>query len=163
LRNVLPQNTRWESFKDVNEFYSADQTLRELSELFDTESDAPGEKPPLPDAIAGMLEKPLALEALGGMLFYIKSLHLDKDLVSQRNFNIYDPIREGKNLVLDGQTLGHMEVSLPEARPRGGETVSGSHGACADAAGARQQRGWLRGHAARASTTMSNFVRETSL
>jgi hypothetical protein len=52
------------------------------------------------------------MEALGGMLFYLESLHLDKDLVSQKNFNVYDPIKEGKNLVLDGQTLGHMEVSL---------------------------------------------------
>jgi DNA mismatch repair protein MSH6 len=58
-----------------------------------------------------MLDQPLAMEALGGMLFYLESLHLDKDLISQKNFNIYDPLREGKNLVLDGQTLGHMEVS----------------------------------------------------
>ena len=57
-----------------------------------------------------MLDKPLALEALGGMLFYLKALNLDKDLVSQKNFNIYDPIKEGRSLVLDGQTLGHMEV-----------------------------------------------------
>lgn len=60
-----------------------------------------------------MLETPLAMEALGGMLFYLKSLNLDKDLVSQKNFNIYDPIKEGKNLVLEGVTLNHMEVSRP--------------------------------------------------
>ena len=65
----------------------------------------------LPEAIEQMLDNPLAMEALGGMLFYLKCLNLDKDLVTQRNFNVYDPIREGKNLVLDGQTLGHMEVS----------------------------------------------------
>lgn len=50
------------------------------------------------------------MEALGGMLFYLETLNLDKDLVSQKNFNVYDPIREGKNMILDGQTLGHMEV-----------------------------------------------------
>jgi DNA mismatch repair protein MSH6 len=120
LRNILPQNTLWQSFKDVKEFYTAEQTMRELAELFDIDSDMAGEKSPLPDAIARMLERPLAMEALGGMLFYLKSLNLDKDLVSQKNFNVYDPIKEGKNLVLDGQTLGHMEVSelASESRQR---------------------------------------------
>jgi DNA mismatch repair protein MSH6 len=64
----------------------------------------------LPEAIESMLDTPIAVEALGGMLFYLTTLNLDKDLVSQKNFNIYDPIKEGKNLVLDGVTLGHMEV-----------------------------------------------------
>jgi hypothetical protein len=81
-----------------------------LSTLFETEEDEPGTKAPLPAAIEKMLDNPLAMEALGGMMFYLKTLNLDKDLITQRNFNIYDPIREGKSLVLDGQTLGHMEV-----------------------------------------------------
>ncbi|KAJ9114202.1 hypothetical protein QFC20_001718 [Naganishia adeliensis] len=32
------------------------------------------------------------------------------DLMSQRSFNVYDPIRKGENLVLDGQTLSHLEI-----------------------------------------------------
>lgn len=111
LRNILPSSTLWQSFRPVEEFYSADQTLIELSTLFETEEDEPGTKAPLPPAIEKMLDNPLAMEALGGMMFYLKTLNLDKDLITQRNFNIYDPIREGKSLVLDGQTLGHMEVS----------------------------------------------------
>lgn len=27
-----------------------------------------------------------------------------------RNFNIYDPMKRGQNLVLDGQTLAHLEL-----------------------------------------------------
>lgn len=27
-----------------------------------------------------------------------------------KNFNIYDPMKKGEGLVLDGQTLGHIEV-----------------------------------------------------
>ena len=102
----------WQSFRDGKEFYTADDSLRYLGDLFETEGDPAGVKPELPEAIAAMLDKPLAMEALGGMLFYLKTLNLDKDLVSQKNFNIYDPIKEGRNLVLDGQTLGHMEVQL---------------------------------------------------
>ena len=29
-----------------------------------------------------------------------------------RNFNIYDPMKKGQGLVLDGQTLAHIEVLL---------------------------------------------------
>jgi DNA mismatch repair protein MSH6 len=27
-----------------------------------------------------------------------------------KNFNVYDPMKKGKGLVLDGQTLAHIEV-----------------------------------------------------
>lgn len=46
---------------------------------------------------------------------YLKQLNLDQDLLSQKNFDIYDPIRHGQNLVLDGQTLAHIEVSPLES------------------------------------------------
>lgn len=111
LRNILPSNTAWQSFRDVTEFYTAQDTVRHLGDLFDTDSDLAGSsKSKLPQAVADMLDKPLAMEALGGMVFYLKTLNLDKDLVSQKNFNIYDPIKAGRNLVLDGQTLRHLEV-----------------------------------------------------
>jgi len=29
-----------------------------------------------------------------------------------KNFNIYDPMKRGEGLVLDGQTLAHIEVGL---------------------------------------------------
>ena len=29
-----------------------------------------------------------------------------------KNFNIYDPMRRGQGLVLDGQTLAHIEVRV---------------------------------------------------
>jgi DNA mismatch repair protein MSH6 len=37
-------------------------------------------------------------------------LNIDKALLSAKNFNIYDPMRKGQGLVLDGQTLAHIEV-----------------------------------------------------
>lgn len=29
-----------------------------------------------------------------------------------KNFNIYDPMKRGEGLMLDGQTLAHIEVSI---------------------------------------------------
>ncbi|KAL7425166.1 DNA mismatch repair protein msh6 [Cryptotrichosporon argae] len=104
LRNILPSSTLWQSFRDGKEFLSADDTIAQLNDYFGSDADA------VPEAIKTCLDRPLAIEALGGMLFYLRSLNLDKDLISQKNFNIYDPIRQGKSLILDGQTLGHMEV-----------------------------------------------------
>ena len=62
-------------------------------------------------SIAHMIDQPMALEALGGMLFYLQSLNLHKDLVSQRNFNIYDPDQAG-------QELG---IGRPDVEPYGGQ------------------------------------------
>jgi DNA mismatch repair protein MSH6 len=30
--------------------------------------------------------------------------------MSMKNFNVYDPMKRGQGLVLDGQTLAHVEV-----------------------------------------------------
>jgi DNA mismatch repair protein MSH6 len=42
----------------------------------------------------------------------LRQLNIDKDIVSMKNFNIYDPMKKGEGLVLDGQTLAHLEVLL---------------------------------------------------
>ncbi|TPX69650.1 hypothetical protein SpCBS45565_g02308 [Spizellomyces sp. 'palustris'] len=60
---------------------------------------------------AALMEaQPLALEALGGLLSYLRSLMIDKELVSARNFHTYDPIRHVGSLILDGQTLINLEI-----------------------------------------------------
>lgn len=106
LRNILPASTAWQSFKEA-QTGGADDTLASLDTIFNPDGDADVE---LPEAITSMMDKPLAMESLGVMVYYLNTLNLDKDLISQRNFNVYDPIKNGKCLVLDGQTLSHMEV-----------------------------------------------------
>jgi hypothetical protein len=44
---------------------------------------------------------------------YLRQLNIDKDILSMKNFNIYDPMKRGQGLVLDGQTLAHLEASMP--------------------------------------------------
>lgn len=121
LRNILPMNANWVSLKPGSEFYDEAKTRSELAAFFGNDgddgddTDMTGEgsaKLGIPEAISSTLDKPLAIEALGGMMFYLRSLNMANDLLSQRSFNVYDPIRRGENLVLDGQTLSHLEVSL---------------------------------------------------
>ena len=41
---------------------------------------------------------------------YLRQLNIDKDILSMKNFNVYDPMKRGQGLILDGQTLAHIEV-----------------------------------------------------
>ena len=52
-----------------------------------------------------------AMEALGSMILYLRTLNIDKDILSMKNFNVYDPMKKGQGLMLDGQTLAHIEVN----------------------------------------------------
>jgi len=42
--------------------------------------------------------------------FFLKKLKLDKNLISLKNFHIYDPLRGSSSLILDGQTLVNLEI-----------------------------------------------------
>ena len=43
---------------------------------------------------------------------YLRQLNIDKDILTMKNFNVYDPMKKGQGLVLDGQSLAHIEVLL---------------------------------------------------
>lgn len=124
----------WTSLRDV-EGFSYDKTLDELKLLYPAD-DGVDEDPEeeglsgVPDAIRSMLSCRTAIEALGSMIWselprpedrpadclplirYLRQLNIDKDILTMRNFNIYDPMKKGQGLVLDGQTLAHIEVLL---------------------------------------------------
>jgi DNA mismatch repair protein MSH6 len=101
-------NTTWVSLRPETEFLSFEVTVARLNDFFGSD----GQNSEVPAAITEMIEQrqELAVEALGGMMFYLQSLNMANDLLSQKSFNIYDPIRKGEGMVLDGQTLSHLEV-----------------------------------------------------
>lgn len=41
-----------------------------------------------------------------------------------KNFNVYDPMKKGQGLVLDGQTLAHIEVLLNNEGTEGGSLLT---------------------------------------
>ncbi|KAL7412649.1 muts domain V-domain-containing protein [Mrakia frigida] len=113
LRSMLPSSCVWVPIKS---FGAPQDTLDALAEFFPSPADAivvdgvDGDLSRYPEAIRSSMDQPLVLSSLGGIISYLKQLNLDQDLLSQKNFDIYDPIRQGQNLVLDGQTLAHIEV-----------------------------------------------------
>ncbi|GEM07599.1 DNA mismatch repair protein MSH6 [Rhodotorula toruloides] len=124
LRNCLGLECQWTALKEGKEFLNAEDAKGEVVKLFeeskkgagendneDMEVDGQDDESVVPESIRKMYDKPVAMSALGGMIWYLRQLNLDADLVTARNFNIYDPLgRSNGTLVLDGQTLAHIEV-----------------------------------------------------
>ncbi|KAH9833177.1 DNA mismatch repair protein Msh6 [Rhodofomes roseus] len=118
LKAILPGNCLWTSLRE-SEGLTYNQALKELKKLFPASDDdeemadaAHGLSSAVPEAIRDMVSQQGAIEALGSMIWYLNTLNIDKDILSMKNFNVYDPMRRGQGLVLDGQTLAHIEVLM---------------------------------------------------
>ena len=55
-------------------------------------------------------EKELMMSAFGALVQYLRTLMLERSLLTQGNFSWYDPIQKATTLVLDGQTLINLEI-----------------------------------------------------
>ena len=137
LKNLLPTGCLWTALRSV-EGFDHQQTLRELRKCYSSsdddhtmEEDGDGDAflSSIPEPIRGMLASKLAVQALGNMIWcsglalfihigqvltcesrYLRQLNIDKDILGMNNFNIYDPMKKGQGLTLDGQALAHLEV-----------------------------------------------------
>uniref|UniRef100_A0A8H7XWG4 DNA mismatch repair protein n=1 Tax=Psilocybe cubensis TaxID=181762 RepID=A0A8H7XWG4_PSICU len=120
LKSVLPAGCLWTSLRPV-EGFKYEETLEELKKIYPTETGEDVEMDQddpsysiLPDSVPApireMARETLAIEALGSMIWYLRQLNIDKDILSMKNFNIYDPMKKGMGLTLDGQTLAHLEI-----------------------------------------------------
>ncbi|KAI5122644.1 hypothetical protein M0805_008727 [Coniferiporia weirii] len=109
LKAVVPASCLWTALREV-EGFKYKETLEELKSLYPDDENDMEEGAGIPDAIREMLICEPAVEALGAMIWYLRQLNIDKDILSMKNFNIYDPMKRGQGLVLDGQTLAHVEV-----------------------------------------------------
>ncbi|KAF8504398.1 DNA mismatch repair protein Msh6 [Russula emetica] len=114
LRVILPGTCLWTSLRDV-EGFGYDKTLSELKSLYAANGEDAMDDDDyslVPAAIRDMLGCKNAIEALGSMMWYLRQLNIDKDILTMKNFNVYDPMKRGQGLVLDGQSLAHVEVLL---------------------------------------------------
>ncbi|KAI3597469.1 dna mismatch repair protein msh6 [Moniliophthora roreri] len=115
LKLILPAACIWTGLREV-EGLDYEATLKELKARYPAEDETveEGELLPssVPEPIREMADSKCAMVALGAMIWYLRQLNIDKDILTMRNFNIYDPMKKGEGLVLDGQTLAHIEVLL---------------------------------------------------
>ncbi|KAG6836841.1 hypothetical protein H0H93_002521 [Arthromyces matolae] len=120
LKSILPAACLWTGLRPV-EGLSYDETLHEVKAMYPDDADdegmadeAVGSSLPrcVPEPIRAMVESHNAIKALGSMIWYLRQLNIDKDILSMKNFNVYDPMKKGQGLTLDGQTLAHIEAKL---------------------------------------------------
>ncbi|KAI0792522.1 DNA mismatch repair protein Msh6 [Abortiporus biennis] len=148
LKAILPDGCLWTSLRDC-EGLNYEKTLKELKTLYpegeeDDEMDdnAHGFTSAVPEAIRKMTSCKGAIEALGSMIWYLRTLNIDKDILSMKNFNAYDPMRRGQGLVLDGQTLAHIEVLVNSEGTEDGSLLK-LLSRCVTPSGKRLFRIWL--------------------
>ena len=50
------------------------------------------------------------MSSFGALVHYLRTLKIERDLITLGNFTWYDPIKKATSLVLDGQTLINLEI-----------------------------------------------------
>jgi len=126
LKNCLDEPIL-NGIKSGTEFWSAEDTIRELTigqyfkkkvderegarENSDSSNDAAesNETNELPLILTSSNTSPHLLSALGGLTYYLRSLQLERALLSLANFSYYTPLHPSY-LLLDSRTLSNLEV-----------------------------------------------------
>lgn len=103
LKNNTGPTTIWNYLKAGKEFWEGHITQKEI----DTSNYFP-EKWPV--ALEQTKDKDLLMSALGALIFYLRTLKIEENLITMGKFEAYDPIKKATSLVLDGQTLINLEI-----------------------------------------------------
>ncbi|KAI8325127.1 hypothetical protein GQ54DRAFT_295760 [Martensiomyces pterosporus] len=126
LKHSCGQNTDWIAMTARKEFWDVPMTKREIEQAgYFGEAGADDNRTSMwPAALRAAAEhEPLALTAVGGLLSYLRTLKLDKDLASLGNFTPYSPIQRKTALVLDGPTISNLDL-FAISSDSGGSAIS---------------------------------------
>ncbi|MCJ1394214.1 DNA mismatch repair protein msh6 [Xylographa bjoerkii] len=110
LKNNIGLTTIWNHLKPGKEFWTADVTSREIDASGYFVSPDQDSVEAWPKVLRDAKDKDLLISAFGALVHYLRTLKLDRDLVTLANFTWYDPILKASTLVLDGQTLINLEI-----------------------------------------------------
>lgn len=102
IKNTISSTCQLTLLKPGTEFLDEDDTRARLHTLLGT----------IPDNLAQLVDAGgPALCALGGLLWYLEQLHLDKDLCASQNFaERAAPAQSSSTLILDAKSLMHLHV-----------------------------------------------------
>lgn len=115
LKNNTGPTTIWNWLKPTKEFWPADITAREIDAsgyFVNNPEDKDGEEEPStwPKVLEKARDDELVMSAVGALIQYLRTLKIERELVSLGNFAWYDPLQKATSLVLDGQTLINLEI-----------------------------------------------------
>ena len=107
IKSSVSPSTLWNQILPSKEFWDKSTTVSEIlkANYFDSEEDK------WPAAIRQIIEdSEEAVSATGALIWYLKYLKIDQDILSMKNFERYDPLHQDSTLILDGQTLKNLEI-----------------------------------------------------
>jgi DNA mismatch repair protein MSH6 len=139
LKNNTGPTTIWNYLKPAKEFWSAETTRMELdmSGYFASSEDQ------WPQTLQDSRDKELVMSSLGALVQYLRTLKIDRELVSLGNFAWYDPIRKATSLVLDGQSLINLEIFANTFDGAAAGTLFNTLNRCITPFGKRMLRQWV--------------------
>lgn len=142
LKNSTSPTTIWTYLKPGTEFWEADMTRRELdcNKYFVNEET---EELVWPKALQQLRDDDIVMSATGALVSYLRFLKLEKPLLSQGNFEAYNPIQKNGTLVLDGQTLINLEVFSNTVNGGSEGTLFSLLNKCITPFGKRLFRSWV--------------------
>lgn len=120
------------------EFWDATTTLDELraKEYFGDETEWPA-------ALGELKACPHAIGALGGLISYLRTLKIEKDLLTLKNIHHYRPMESSTTMILDGQSLHNLEVLQNNSDGSDTGTIHALLNHCVTPFGKREFRKWL--------------------
>lgn len=146
LKNNSSPTTIWNWLKPTKEFWPADITAREVDASGYFESKDKGgdwEESGWPKALHNARENELVMSAFGALVHYLRSLKIERELISLGNFTWYDPLQKATSLVLDGQTLINLEIFANTFDGGSGGTLFSMLNRCVTPFGKRLMRQWV--------------------
>ncbi|KAI1487387.1 muts domain V [Biscogniauxia mediterranea] len=143
LKNNTSPTTLWNYFKPGTEFWEADLTRRELSCNGYFASEDKDKEETWPEVLENAKDKDLAMSALGALVQYLRVLKIERNLLSQGNFTLYNPIHKNGTLILDGQTLINLEIFANSVDGGTEGTLSALLNRCVTPFGKRLFRQWV--------------------
>ena len=110
LKNSTGPTTIWNHLKPGKEFWTADITCREIDAGKYFVSDEEADSEAWPRVLKEAREKEVLMSAFGALVQYLRTLQIERELLTLRSVSWYDPIRNASSLVLDGKSLFNLEV-----------------------------------------------------
>ncbi|KAL9596859.1 MAG: hypothetical protein Q9219_005529 [cf. Caloplaca sp. 3 TL-2023] len=110
LKSNTGPTTLWNHLKAGKEFWTSEVTCRELDASGYFVSEGVSSSEVWPRALREAREKELLMSSFGALVQYLRTLKIERELLTLGNFSWYDPIKKATNLVLDGKTLINLEV-----------------------------------------------------
>ncbi|ODV91803.1 hypothetical protein CANCADRAFT_75812 [Tortispora caseinolytica NRRL Y-17796] len=144
IKNNTSTGVIYNYLKPITEFWTAQITEEELARAKYFESKDQDDRSNWPAAIKSVLNgKEAAMSAIGALLWYLRTLNIDEQLVSIGNFSAYDPLVKANNMVLDGQSLQNLEIFVNCFDGSETGTLFQFINRCTTSFGKRMLRNWL--------------------